>query len=57
MTGSYIAALTGFIVVNANYVAVQIPDIIYWLLPTLLLTPLIIKWSEKYEVIKKYNNQ
>lgn len=43
MTGSYIAALTAFLAVNANYVRVQIPDINYRLLPTLLLTPLIIK--------------
>jgi len=53
MTGSFIAALTAFLVVNAKYFPEQIPSFVYWLLPTIILTPLIIKWSGKYEVKKK----
>ena len=52
MTGGLIAALTAFLVVNANYFPSQIPSFVYWLLPTILLTPLIIKWSRNYEVKK-----
>lgn len=52
MTGSFIAALTAFLVVNAKYFPDQIPSFLYWLLPTIILTPLITKWSEKYEVKK-----
>jgi uncharacterized membrane protein len=47
MTGSYIAATTAFLVVNASYFPEQIPSAVYWLLPTLVLTPLIIVWSRK----------
>lgn len=43
MTGSYIAALTAFLVVNNTI----LPGILAWLLPTLLLTPLIIYWSKR----------
>lgn len=53
MTGGFIAALTAFLVVNANYLPEQIPGFIYWLLPTLIFTPLIVKWTRKYEVKKK----
>ena len=53
MTGGFIAALTAFLVVNAKYFPEQIPSYVYWLLPTIILTPLIIKWSGKYEVKKK----
>ena len=53
MTGGFIAALTAFLVVNAKYFPEQIPSFVYWLLPTFILTPLIIKWSGKYEVKKK----
>jgi uncharacterized membrane protein len=48
MTGAYIAAITAFLVVNAKYVPAQIPSVIFWLLPTAILTPLIIAWSKKY---------
>lgn len=44
MTASYIASLTAFLVVNNVY----LPNIIAWLLPTIILTPLIFKWSAKY---------
>jgi uncharacterized membrane protein len=53
MTGGFIATLTAFLVVNAKYFPEQIPSFLYWLLPTIVLTPLIIKWSRKYEVKKK----
>jgi uncharacterized membrane protein len=53
MTGGFIAALTAFLVVNAKYFPEQIPSFVYWLLPTIILTPLIIKWSGKYKVEKR----
>jgi uncharacterized membrane protein len=53
MTGGFIAALTAFLVVNAKYFPERIPGFIFWLLPTIVLTPLIIKWSRKYEIKKK----
>lgn len=46
MIGSYIAACTAFFVVNNTL----LPGVIAWLLPTLLLVPLIIKWSRKHEI-------
>jgi uncharacterized membrane protein len=46
MIGSYIAAVTAFLVVNNTI----LPGVVAWLLPTLLLVPLIIKWSRQYEV-------
>jgi len=49
MTGAFIAALTAFLVVNAQHLPNQIPGFIYWLLPTLIFTPLIISWSRKRE--------
>jgi uncharacterized membrane protein len=52
MTGGFIAALTAFLVVNSNYFPEQIPGFVYWLLPTLVFTPLIISWSRKFEVKK-----
>jgi uncharacterized membrane protein len=50
MTGSYIAALTAFLVVNADKLPAFIPGMVYWLLPSAILTPLIIQWSTKYRV-------
>jgi uncharacterized membrane protein len=47
MTGAYIASLTAFLVVNK-----LLPGIIIWLLPTILLTPLIFIWSRKYSIHK-----
>ncbi len=46
--GSYIASTTAFLVVNNKV----LPSVIAWLLPTILLVPLIIKWSRKYKVEK-----
>ena len=53
MTGSVIAAMTAYLVVNSMYFPEQIPAFVYWLLPTAVLTPLIVKWSRKYEVKRK----
>ncbi|RYD51021.1 MAG: hypothetical protein EOP52_11490 [Sphingobacteriales bacterium] len=46
LTGSYIASVTAFLVVNNKV----LPGFVAWLLPTVLLTPLIFKWSRKYVV-------
>ena len=43
MIGAYIAALTAFLVVNNTY----LPPIVAWLMPTVILTPLIFYWSKK----------
>ncbi|MGC4041579.1 MAG: DUF2306 domain-containing protein [Flavobacterium sp.] len=48
MTAGYIAAFTAFLVVNNTY----LPGIAAWLLPTVILTPLIFYWSKKYAVKK-----
>lgn len=53
MIGAFIASSTAFLVVNAKYLPEYIPIVVYWLLPTIILTPLIIKWARKYEVKKK----
>ena len=50
MTGAYIAAATAFLVVNAQYSPIILPSEVVWLLPTVILTPLIISWTKKYEV-------
>jgi uncharacterized membrane protein len=47
MMGSYIAALTAFLVVNNTI----LPGVVAWLLPTLIIVPLIIKWSRKYKIV------
>lgn len=47
MIGSYVASATAFLVVNNKI----LPGIIAWLLPTLIITPLIIKWTRKYKVL------
>lgn len=43
MIGAYIAALTAFLVVNNTY----LPAVLAWLLPTIILTPLIFYWSKR----------
>jgi len=48
MIAAYIAALTAFLVVNNTY----LPSIVAWLLPGIILTPLIFYWSRKYAVKK-----
>ncbi len=48
MIGAFIAALTAFLVVNAHYIPLALPGVVYWLLPTAVLVPLIFYWSGKY---------
>jgi uncharacterized membrane protein len=49
MSGAYIASLTAFLVVNHKYFSF-VPVILLWLLPTIVITPLIIKWSRRNQV-------
>lgn len=46
MMATYIAALTAFLVVNNTI----LPGIIAWLLPTVIIVPIIISWTRKYKV-------
>lgn len=46
MVGSYISTTTAFLVVNNTFM----PDVIAWLLPTIVFTPLLIRWVKKWEV-------
>jgi len=48
MMGSYIASVTAFLVVNNEI----LPPVIVWLLPTLVIAPLITIWTRKYKVEK-----
>jgi uncharacterized membrane protein len=50
MTGAYIAAMTAFLVVNADYLPSFVPGLVYWLVATAVLTPLIVTWSRKYRL-------
>ncbi len=46
MVGSYIAALTAFIVVNNSF----LPEIAAWILPTAILVPFITLWRKRNQV-------
>ena len=48
ITAAYIASFTSFIVVNQNHFPNWIPEVAYWLLPTVFLIPLIFKWVRQY---------
>jgi uncharacterized membrane protein len=48
MTGAYIAALTAFLVVNTNDWGLPVPGFVWWLLPSAVLTPLIVRWSARW---------
>ena len=48
MMGTYIATVTAFLVVNSNGVFPSEYNIVVWLTPTIILTPLIIFWTKKY---------
>ena len=48
MVGSYIASATAFLVVNNTF----LPSVVAWLLPTVLVVPLIVIWTKKYKVMK-----
>ncbi len=49
MSGSYIASTTAFLVVNNTF----FPSVIAWLLPTMIITPLIVVWTRRYKVVLK----
>jgi len=49
LLGAFIASFTAFLVVNLEYLPDFIPGWTYWLLPTLLITPLISYWVRKYK--------
>lgn len=51
--GAYIASFTAFLVVNAKYLPQFIPGYVYWLLPTIIFTPVIIWFSKKYTTPKQ----
>ena len=58
MLGSYIGALTAFLVNNTKYI--DLPGIIFWLGPTVIFVPLIFyeinkhqKKSKKFEIVKQ----
>jgi|JI6StandDraft_1071083.scaffolds.fasta_scaffold03195_8 uncharacterized membrane protein len=53
MTGSYIASLTAFLVVNNTY----LPGVIAWLLPSGVLVPFIFIWSRKKARLKKESKE
>lgn len=45
MLGSYASSVTAFLVVNNKLM----PDIIEWLLPTMIIVPLIVRHTSKYK--------
>jgi uncharacterized membrane protein len=49
MSGGFIASVTAVLVVNNKYFTF-IPDILLWLLPTILIVPLIVYWSKKIAI-------
>jgi uncharacterized membrane protein len=57
MVGAFIASMTAFLVVNATFLPDTIPGFVYWLLPTTVFTPIIIKWSKKYQAKVSKSNQ
>jgi len=57
MTGAFIASMTAFLVVNTKYFPDTIPEFAFWLLPTIIFTPLIVKWTKKYQVRVSTNNK
>jgi hypothetical protein len=48
MMGSYIASVTAFLVVNNEI----LPPVFVWLLPTVVIAPLITIWTRRYMVQK-----
>lgn len=49
MVGGYTATITAVLVVNGDALPDQVPEVILWLSPTLLLTPLSIHWIRKHK--------
>ena len=48
MVGGFIAATTAFIINNMGHLRRMIPGYVYWLWPTILQVPLLVKWQRKY---------
>lgn len=48
MVGAYIASLTAFLVVNNTV----LPNVVAWLLPTVVIVPLIIYWIKRWGIDK-----
>ena len=48
MMGSYIASVTAFLVVNNEI----LPPVLVWLLPTVVIAPLITIWTRKHKIEK-----
>ena len=48
IVGAYTASITAFLVVNQSVFPKFIPEVIYWVLPTFVLTPLIVYWIRKF---------
>lgn len=53
LLGAFIASLTAFLVVNIQYFPDAFPAWMFWLLPTVIVTPLINYWSKMYMVKKE----
>ena len=47
MVGGFTATVTAVLVVNAAYLPFNVPEVIYWLAPTLLFTPISIYWIKQ----------
>ena len=47
MVGAYTATITAVLVVNASVLPAKIPLFLYWLLPTIILTPISFYWIQK----------
>lgn len=52
MSGAYVATLSAFLVVNWHHTNIELPPVIIWLFPTVVIVPFIIKWARKYEIKK-----
>lgn len=48
MVGGYIASVTAFLVVNNEHY-IGLPMVVAWLLPTVMLVPLIVYWIGRYK--------
>ena len=44
MVGGFTATVTAVLVVNAQYIPLAVPAVVYWLAPTLIFTPLSVYW-------------
>lgn len=47
MVGGFTATVTAVLVVNAQYISLAVPEVVYWLAPTLIFTPLSIYWIKQ----------